>query len=191
MVGMEESQSQCPSHTIQILTHIHSPFTQFQHTTQSSDLEQFQRDKRKVIRALKHVRGDLTVLEHTKYVTRGFECYQSVPFNRRIRKQRQAVVKSVLALQQLQQQSNNSETTTATTINDNGEALAQVARTESAWARDFALSLGQKDATNVEMGWKEFFAMEVTTSSNSSESDEDDETMECITKVFQQTATTC
>mmetsp|Transcript_15781 Transcript_15781/g.26427 ORF Transcript_15781/g.26427 Transcript_15781/m.26427 type:complete len:236 (-) Transcript_15781:184-891(-) len=150
----------------------------------ATDLEQFQKEKRKIIRALKHVKGDLAALEGTKYVTRGLECYQSVPFNRRIRKQRQAVVRQVLELQQQQQGSSCC----------NPEALGEVARAESAWARDLAHQLGLKDARTVEMGWKEFFAME-TSSSTDSDSEcvgSGDEMMlvdECITHVFHQTPT--
>jgi hypothetical protein len=143
-------------------------------------LEQFQQEKRKIIRALKHVKGDLAALEGTKYVTRGFECYQSVPFNRRIRKQRQAVVRQVLEHQSRQQQNqqqaavmieaadqNGMRTTTACSSETNSEALAEVARQESAWARGLAIQLGQNDA--VEMGWKEFFAMDTIDSDSDSD----------------------
>jgi hypothetical protein len=158
-------------------------------------LEQFQREKRKIIRALKHVKGDLTALEGTKYVTRGFECYQSVPFNRRIRKQRQAVVRQVLDLQSEQKQAavtvivnvdDDSDGMQTTASSDNSEALAEVARQESSWARGLAFQLGQKDA--VEMGWKEFFSMETSMDSDSDGSDENMELNDvCISQVFHQT----
>jgi hypothetical protein len=42
-------------------------------------------------------------------------------------------------------------------IND-PDQIAQAARQQSAWARDFARELGHRDAQNVDMGWKEFFS---------------------------------
>lgn len=132
---------------------------------QRQDLDVFQREKKKIIRALKHVKGDLTALEGTKYVTRGFECYQSVPFNRRIRKQRQQVVQKVLELQKT-----NGGAHVAP------ELLAEASRNESAWAREFALELGAKDAQTNGMGWREFFAttehMDTEESSDSEASQE-------------------
>jgi HD-GYP domain-containing protein (c-di-GMP phosphodiesterase class II) len=67
-------------------------------------LEGFQRDKKKVIKALKHVKGNVTCLEGTKYVVRGLENYQTLEFNRTIRNQRRAVLKRVLQVQREQQQ---------------------------------------------------------------------------------------
>lgn len=135
------------------------------------DLETFQREKRRVVKALKHVDGGLAALEGTKYVTRGFECYQTVAFNRIIRNQRKAVVQNVLALQQ--------EQLIATgMIND--EAIAQAARQETAWARDIALEMGLKDEESVRLGWKEFFA-NVPMETDSSDSDSSSLSPELLT----------
>jgi hypothetical protein len=100
-------------------------------------LEAFQLEKRKVIKALKHVKGDMRVLEGTRYVTRGFECYQTVDFNRTLRRQRKAVVESVLQVQRDQ--------ILKTGVVNDEEAIAHTARHGSMWAREYAHRLALKD----------------------------------------------
>lgn len=140
----------------------------------AKDLEGFQRDKKKVIRALKHVKGDVTSLEGTKYVVRGFENYQTVEFNRLLRNQRRAVLERVLQLQreernQYQQQllqrqfhhdssSGLEQQSLHHQHHDVEEAIATAARQESAWARELAYRMGLKDQETVRLGWEEFFA---------------------------------
>lgn len=51
------------------------------------------------------------------------------------------------------------------------ELLAEASRNESAWAREFALELGAKDAQTNEMGWQEFFATEHMDTEESSDSE--------------------
>jgi hypothetical protein len=133
-------------------------------------LEQFQREKRKVIKALKYVKGDLASLEGTKYVTRGFECYQTIELNRLVRKQRRAVVESIMNVQR--QQREQLRTHQHEHVHEQQqlhleEAIAQAARQESAWARELAHQLGLKDEETVRFGWQDFFAEVATYVSNS------------------------
>lgn len=114
----------------------------------AQDLESFQLEKRKVIKALKHVKGDLRVLEGTRYVTRGFECYQTIEFNRTLRRQRKAVVESVLQIQREQILQSG-------TVTDE-EAIAHAARYGSMWAREYAHRIALKDEHDVlRLGEKE------------------------------------
>lgn len=148
---------------------------------QAKDLERFQREKRKVIKALKHVKGDLASLEGTKYVTRGFEGYQTIEFNRIVRKQRRAVVESVMSVQRQRKETKQQQLRQQQKLHEenNGggkadhyycvphcvmeqddleDAVAHAARQESAWARELAHQMGLKDEETVRLGWQEFFA---------------------------------
>jgi HD-GYP domain-containing protein (c-di-GMP phosphodiesterase class II) len=143
-----------------------------QQQIQAKDLERFQREKRKVIKALKLVKGDFASLEGTKYVTRGFEGYQTIEFNRIVRKQRRAVVESVMSvqrehkkkkqqLQQVQEENGGGQADHYYGVmeqDDLEEAVAHAARQESAWARELAHQMGLKDEETVRLGWQEFFA---------------------------------
>lgn len=126
----------------------------------SKDLEEFQLEKRKVIKALKHVKGDLKKLKGTRYVTRGFECYQTIDFNRIVRSQRKAVVENVLQVQ-------NEQILKTGCVND--EEIAQAARQGSMWAREYAHHMGLKDEEAVRLGWQEFFVADMLDSDSSSD----------------------
>lgn len=139
-------------------------------------MEGFQRDKKKVIRALKHVKGYVTSLEGTKYVVRGFENYQTVEFNRLLRNQRRAVLERVLQVQREERNQYQQQLLQRQFHHDSGngleqqslhhhqhqedveEAIATAARQESAWARELAYRMGLKDQETVRLGWEEFFA---------------------------------
>merc|ERR1712232_1431199 len=91
--------------------------------------------------------GHMSALEGTKYITRGFECYQSVKFNKTIHQQRRAVLESVLTLQHHQQQ----------TSKPNPDQIAAVCSEHSRWARFWATDLGMKHAISSEGSWKDLF----------------------------------
>ena len=133
-------------------------------------MEQFQRDKRKVIKALKHVKGDLASLEGTKYVTRGFEWYQTVELNRMVRKQRRAVVERVMNVQREQRDRQEREGQYLDHDNEAEEAIALASRQESSWARKLAHQMGLNDEQAVCLGWQEFFA-EVSVHHSNSDSE--------------------
>jgi hypothetical protein len=147
-----------------MIVHTKSSTTFF--NLQSKDLEEFQLEKRKVIKALKHVKGDLKLLKGTRYVTRGFECYQTVDFNRIVRNQRKAVVENVLQVQ-------NEQILKTGCLDD--EAIAQAARHGSMWAREYAHHMGLKDEEAVRLGWQEFFVAGASDSDSSSDPSSDPE----------------
>jgi len=116
---------------------------------QRQDLEAWQEEKRQIIKAIKYVKGNMRLLEGTKYITRGFECYQSTKFNQTIRQQRRVVLDSVLQLQRQQRK----------TSTLNPEQIASVCRKHSNWARYWATDLGMKNAIKHEISWQDFFNM--------------------------------
>jgi len=107
------------------------------------DLKAFKEERRKVVQAIKNARGNLIALEGTKYITRGFECYQSIKFNRTIREQRKVVIESVLRLQHKQRLS----------CVENPEQIAFVCSRNSSWARSWATDLGMKDSIATQQGY--------------------------------------
>jgi hypothetical protein len=56
-------------------------------------------EKRNIVRMMKRLNGDLTSLEGTHFEIRGFENYQSVEFNRKMRQHRQEIIEKVLLTQ--------------------------------------------------------------------------------------------
>lgn len=77
-----------------------SPFPFSLICIQNADIEQFQRDKKRTIRALHRVGGDLQSLDHRKYCVRGFESYQSWRLHDALRRQRKKVLERTLRTQQ-------------------------------------------------------------------------------------------
>lgn len=114
------------------------------------ELKVCQEEKRQTIKAIKLVKGNMGLLEGTKYITRGFECYQSIKFNRTIREQRRAVVDSVLQLQRQQR-----ETSTI-----DPDQMAFICSKHSNWARSWATDLGMKNAIKNEVSLKDLFNTE-------------------------------
>lgn len=103
------------------------------------ELKTFKEERRRVVHAIKNVRGDLSALEGTEYVTRGFECYQSIKFNRTIREQRKVVIDCVLRTQHKQR----------LCCEYDPEEIAFICRRRSSWARSWATDLGMKDASSI------------------------------------------
>jgi len=103
------------------------------------ELKMFKEERRRVVKAIKNVRGDLSALEGTEYVTRGFECYQSIKFNRTIREQRKVVIESVLRTQHKQR----------LCCEYDPEEIALMCRRRSSWARSWATDLGMKDSSTI------------------------------------------
>mmetsp|Transcript_36761 Transcript_36761/g.41909 ORF Transcript_36761/g.41909 Transcript_36761/m.41909 type:complete len:240 (+) Transcript_36761:39-758(+) len=117
------------------------------------ELKAFKEERRKVVQAIKIVRGDLRALEGTEYVTRGFECYQSIKFNRTIRNQRKVVIESVLRLQDKQRLSLG-------VINP--EQIASACIRHSNWARFWATDIGMKDSIFVVEQQQQFLSTTTT-----------------------------
>lgn len=101
------------------------------------ELKVFKEDRKRVVRAIKNVRGDLSALDGTEFVTRGFECYQSIKFNKTIREQRKVVIESVLRTQHKQR----------LCCEHDPEEIAVMCRRRSSWARSWATDLGMKDSS--------------------------------------------
>mmetsp|Transcript_9250 Transcript_9250/g.14223 ORF Transcript_9250/g.14223 Transcript_9250/m.14223 type:complete len:405 (-) Transcript_9250:362-1576(-) len=117
------------------------------------DLEVFQEEKRLIIKACKHVKGNIQLLEGTRYETRGFEHYQSPKFNQIIHQQRRVVLDSVLELQQRQR----------ITSTQNPDEIASICIKHSKWARSWATDLGEKNAIKYDICWQDLFLKDVKT----------------------------
>mmetsp|Transcript_33786 Transcript_33786/g.77943 ORF Transcript_33786/g.77943 Transcript_33786/m.77943 type:complete len:273 (-) Transcript_33786:94-912(-) len=115
--------------------HVHSRQSVSSFFFQESEIESFSRDRKRTVRALRKVDGDLMSLNHNKYCIRGLESYQSGRFNRALRRQRQSVISGVLEQQSLQR--------SCGVVNP--VALSQIATRQSQWAKRWAMELASID----------------------------------------------
>jgi hypothetical protein len=106
---------------------------------------------------MKRLNGDMTPLHGTQIEIRGFENYQSLEFNRRMRQHRQEIVEKVLNAQQQYRcgRQKNFSICSETEKDDIADfvspedAIAQESRKVSEWSRNHAYQRALKDQDEI------------------------------------------